>query len=181
MTEAFEQQPPHEQISARKIDTQAASGKPTLAESVLAPLRNLVSAGNEAPTVVFSGTDAEQKLAAAATLAREAGVDLYQVSLAAVVSKYIGETEKNLDHIFKSAPEQGAILFFDEADALFGKRSDVKDSHDRFANIEISYLLLARKTFHGTVILSTESQATDSEGKPLHLDYEVHFPLPGEK
>lgn len=90
---------------------------------------------------------------AAAALAKTEGRDLYRVDLAALVSKFIGETEKKLDAVFNEAKRSGAILFFDEADALFGKRSEVKDSHDRYANIEINYLLQRLETFEGLAIL----------------------------
>jgi SpoVK/Ycf46/Vps4 family AAA+-type ATPase len=90
---------------------------------------------------------------AAAALAKAEGRDLYRVDLAALVSKFIGETEKKLDAVFSEAKQSGAILFFDEADALFGKRSEVKDSHDRYANLEINYLLQRLETFDGLVIL----------------------------
>jgi SpoVK/Ycf46/Vps4 family AAA+-type ATPase len=93
------------------------------------------------------------RAAAAAALARTEGRDLYRVDLAALVSKYIGETEKNLDAAFAEAEKSGAILFFDEADALFGKRSEVKDAHDRYANLELNYLLQRLETFDGLAIL----------------------------
>jgi SpoVK/Ycf46/Vps4 family AAA+-type ATPase len=92
---------------------------------------------------------------AAAVLANELDRDLYRVDLSPVVSKYIGETEKNLRRLFDAAEDSGAILFFDEADALFGKRSEVKDSHDRFANIEISFLLERMESYRGVAILAT--------------------------
>src|SRR5216683_2943655 len=91
----------------------------------------------------------------AGVIARELGIDLYKIDLSGVVSKYIGETEKNLDRIFTAAESANAILFFDEADALFGKRSEVKDSHDRYANIEISYLLQRMEAYRGLAILTT--------------------------
>src|SRR5262249_15981093 len=89
------------------------------------------------PTALFSGPSGTGKTMAAEIIANELGLDLYKIDLSGVVSKYIGETEKNLDRIFHAAEDANAILFFDEADALFGKRSEVRDSHDRYANIEI--------------------------------------------
>src|SRR5205814_7229380 len=91
-------------------------------------------------SALFAGPSGTGKTMAAEVLARELRLDLYRIDLSAVVSKYIGETEKNLRRVFDAAEEGGAILLFDEADALFGKRSEVKDSHDRYANIEVSYL-----------------------------------------
>ena len=92
-------------------------------------------------SALFAGDSGTGKTMAAEVIANELGLDLYRIDLSAVVSKYIGETEKNLRRLFDAAEDGGAILFFDEADALFGKRSEVKDSHDRYANIEINYLL----------------------------------------
>jgi ATPase family associated with various cellular activities (AAA) len=103
----------------------------------------------------FSGPSGSGKTIAAEILARDLGLDLYQVDLATVVSKYIGETEKNLDRIFSAAEHSNAILFFDEADPLFGKRSEVGDSNDRYANIEISYLLQRMEQYDGIAILAT--------------------------
>jgi len=88
-------------------------------------------------------------------IANELGLDLYKINLSAVVSKYIGETEKNLERIFSEAQYTDAILFFDEADALFGKRSEVKDAHDRYANIETAYLLQRTEEYNGLVILAS--------------------------
>ena len=93
-------------------------------------------------------------------IASELKLDLWRIDLSMVVSKYIGETEKNLNRIFKDAEKLDAILFFDEADALFGKRSEVKDSHDRYANIEINYLLQKMEEYEGIVILATNTRIT---------------------
>lgn len=105
--------------------------------------------------VLFTGPCATQKTVAAEFLARELSADLYRVDLSTIVSKYIGETEKNLRRVFETAEARHSILFFDEADALFGKRSDVKDSHDRFANIEVSYILQRIEQYKGIAILAT--------------------------
>jgi SpoVK/Ycf46/Vps4 family AAA+-type ATPase len=113
--------------------------------------------GMSPPKVLFTGLDREAKTIAAETLARELGRHLLRVDLNSIVSKYIGETEKNLRRVFAAATANDAILFFDEADALFGKRSDVKDSHDRFANLEVSYLLQLWESHHGIAILSTDT------------------------
>jgi hypothetical protein len=106
-------------------------------------------------TILFSGPSGTGKTMAASVIARLLGFDLFKIDLSAVVSKYIGETEKNLQRIFSAAHSEDALLFFDEADALFGKRSEVKEAHDRFANIEIAYLLQELEEHDGVVILAT--------------------------
>jgi len=103
---------------------------------------------------LFSGRNGAGKTAAAEFLARQLQVPLFRIDLSRVISKYIGETEKNLRRLFDAAESSGAILLFDEADALFGKRTEVKDAHDRYANIEIDYLLRRLETFKGLAILS---------------------------
>ena len=111
---------------------------------------------------MFAGSSGTGKTMAAEVIANELRLDLYQIDLAALVSKYIGETEKNLQRLFNAAEGTGAILLFDEADAVFGRRSEVRDSHDRYANIEISYLLQRIETYHGLAILTTnQKQAID--------------------
>ena len=105
--------------------------------------------------ILFDSADGPAAVLAAAEVAGSLGVDLYRVDLSAVVSKYIGETEKNLRRLFDAAEDAGAILFFDEADALFGKRSEVRDSHDRYANIEVSFLLERIESFEGIIILAS--------------------------
>lgn len=104
--------------------------------------------------VLFVGAENKQQTVAAKVLAKELGRDLYRVDLSKIVSKYIGETEKNLRRVFATAKASHSILFFDEADALFGKRSEVKDSHDRYANIEINYLLERIEKYDGIAIIS---------------------------
>ena len=103
-------------------------------------------------------------------IANELGLDLYKINLSAVVSKYIGETEKNLEHIFGEAQDSDAILFFDEADALFGKRSEVKDAHDRYANLETAYLLQRTEEYNGLVILASHIKKNMDEAyiRPIH-------------
>jgi SpoVK/Ycf46/Vps4 family AAA+-type ATPase len=103
---------------------------------------------------------------------------LYRIDLSAVVSKYIGETEKNLRKLFDAAEKGGAILFFDEADALFGKRSEVKDSHDRYANIEINYLLQRMEAFRGLAILATNMKNALDQAFLRRLRFIVNFPFP---
>jgi len=106
---------------------------------------------------------------------------LYKIDLSTNVSKYIGETEKNLERIFIEAQASNAILFFDEADALFGKRSEVRDSHDRYANIEISYLLQRMEAYDGVTILATNLRANLDEAFTRRLQFAVDFPFPEEE
>jgi SpoVK/Ycf46/Vps4 family AAA+-type ATPase len=115
---------------------------------------------------------------AAQVLAAELGLDLFSVDLAQIVSKYIGETEKNLDRIFTAADGSNAILFFDEADALFGKRSEVSDSHDRYANIEVAYLLQRMEGYPGAVILATNFRRNIDDAFIRRLDFVIDFPFP---
>jgi SpoVK/Ycf46/Vps4 family AAA+-type ATPase len=115
---------------------------------------------------------------AAEILATELRLDLYRIDLASVVSKYIGETEKNLRSIFDAAEEGAAVLLFDEADALFGKRTDVKDSHDRYANIEVSYLLQRMEAYRGLAILTTNRKSALDQAFLRRLRFVVEFPFP---
>jgi ATP-dependent 26S proteasome regulatory subunit len=130
--------------------------------------------------VLFSGASGTGKTMTAGVIARELGLDLYKIDLSGVVSKYIGETEKNLDRIFRAAQSSNAILFFDEADALFGKRSEVKDAHDRYANIEVAYLLQKIEEFEGVVILASNLSKNIDEAFSRRMHYVVEFPLPDE-
>jgi hypothetical protein len=129
---------------------------------------------------LFWGDSGTGKTLAAEVLANTLGLALYRIDLSAVVSKYIGETEKNLRRVFDSAEELGAILLFDEADALFGKRSEVKDSHDRYANIEVSYLLQRMEAYRGLAILTTNHKAALDTAFARRLRFVVHFPFPDE-
>lgn len=127
---------------------------------------------------LFAGESGTGKTMAADIIANELGLDLYKIDLSTVVSKYIGETEKNLGRIFHEAETSNAVLFFDEADALFGKRSEVKDSHDRYANIETGYLLQRMEAFDGVVILATNLRANLDEAFTRRLHFIVEFPFP---
>jgi AAA+ superfamily predicted ATPase len=127
---------------------------------------------------LFSGPSGTGKTMAAGILARSLGLDMYKIDLSGVVSKYIGETEKNLDRIFAEAGTANAVLFFDEADALFGKRSEVKDAHDRYANIEISYLLQKMEEYDGVAILATNLSQNLDEAFARRMQFVVEFPLP---
>ena len=128
--------------------------------------------------VLFAGESGTGKTMGAQVLGAELGLDLYRVDLATVVSKYIGETEKNLERIFSAADGSNAILFFDEADALFGKRSEVSDSHDRYANIEVAYLLQRMEAYPGAVILATNYKRNIDDAFIRRLDFVVDFPFP---
>jgi ATP-dependent 26S proteasome regulatory subunit len=130
--------------------------------------------------VLFAGPSGTGKTMAAEIMANELGLDLYRIDLATVVSKYIGETEKNLDRIFKEAQDSNSILFFDEADAIFGKRSEVRDSHDRYANIEIAYLLQKMEEYQGIVILATNLRKNLDEAFVRRMHFGVEFPSPEE-
>lgn len=130
--------------------------------------------------VLFAGSSGTGKTMAAEVLASQLGLDLFRIDLSGVVSKYIGETEKNLDKIFTAAENANAILFFDEADALFGKRSEVKDSHDRYANLEISYLLQRMEQYEGIAILATNLRQNLDEAFVRRLAFIVQFPFPDE-
>jgi hypothetical protein len=129
-------------------------------------------------SALFAGESGTGKTMAAEVLARELGLSLYRIDLSAVVSKYIGETEKNLRKLFDGAETGGAILFFDEADALFGKRSEVKDSHDRYANIEVNYLLQRLESFGGLAILATNLKGALDGAFLRRLRFVVNFPFP---
>jgi SpoVK/Ycf46/Vps4 family AAA+-type ATPase len=130
--------------------------------------------------ILFAGPSGTGKTMAAEIISHELGLDLYKIDLSAIVSKYIGETEKNLDRIFQEGQTSNAILFFDEADALFGKRSEVRDSHDRYANIEISYLLQKMDEYDGIVILATNLRKNIDEGFSRRLHFALEFPIPDE-
>lgn len=129
-------------------------------------------------TALFAGPSGTGKTMAAEVLARELRLDLYRIDLSQVVSKYIGETEKNLRRIFEAAEASGALLLFDEADALFGKRSEVKDSHDRYANVEVSYLLQRMEAYRGLAILTTNLKGSLDSAFLRRLRFVVDFPFP---
>jgi hypothetical protein len=132
-------------------------------------------------TALFAGPSGTGKTLAAEIIAFELGLFLYKIDLSGVVSKYIGETEKNLDHVFNAARDANCVLFFDEADALFGKRSEVRDSHDRYANLEISYLLQKMEEFEGLAILATNLRQNLDDAFTRRLAFTVHFPFPDEQ
>ncbi|MEX6688171.1 ATP-binding protein [Danxiaibacter flavus] len=129
-------------------------------------------------TAIFAGESGTGKTMASEVLAKELKLDLYRIDLSQVVNKYIGETEKNLKRIFDAAEDGGAILLFDEADALFGKRSEVKDSHDRYANVEISYLLQRMEAYRGLAILTTNMKNVMDKAWMRRIRFVVQFPFP---
>jgi len=183
---------------ALKIEPRYTWGDIVLPDDQLAMLHEIVNAVRQRPrvldewglgrkltasagaTILFAGPPGTGKTMAAEVMAAELGLDLYKIDLSTVVSKYIGETEKNLERIFEGAEHSSAILFFDEADALFGKRSEVRDSHDRYANIEISYLLQRMEAYDGVTILATNLRANLDEAFTRRLQFAVDFPFPEE-
>ncbi|MEO3872715.1 ATP-binding protein [Nonomuraea sp. B12E4] len=129
-------------------------------------------------TALFSGPSGTGKTSAAEIVAADLGLDLYRIDLSAVVSKYIGETEKNLGRIFDAAEESGAVLFFDECDALYGKRSEVRDSHDRYANIETAFLLQRMDVYDGVAILASNLRQNMDDAFTRRLRFVIDFPVP---
>ncbi|HUR97573.1 MAG TPA: ATP-binding protein [Pyrinomonadaceae bacterium] len=157
-----------------------------LPEKALALLDEIVEMGRRgSPTggepgagvhALFVGEKGTGKSTAGEVVANQLGLNLHRIDLAEVVDNYVGETEKNLDRLFEIAKETGAVLYFDEADALFGKRSEVKDSHDRYANIEVGYLLQRMENHNGLVILTTNRKKDLDEAFLRRLRYVIQFP-----
>jgi hypothetical protein len=183
---------------ARRIQPAACWDDLVLPDAELALLRHLVDqvrgrarvlrswglaeriTRGSAVTALFAGGSGTGKTLAAEVIAHELELDMYRIDLAGVVSKYIGETEQNLRRVFDAAEEGGALLLFDEADALFGKRSEIKDSHDRYANIEISYLLARMEDYHGVAILASNLRHALDDAFLRRLRFIVTFPFPGQ-
>ncbi|MEX0348076.1 MAG: ATP-binding protein [Paracoccaceae bacterium] len=181
---------------ADRIDSRAVWDDLVLPRAQMATLRDLTGHLREAWRVnndwgwaernprglgaaaLFAGASGTGKTLAAEVIAGELSLDLYRIDLSQVVSKYIGETEKNLSRIFTAAEDGGAILLFDEADALFGKRSEVKDSHDRYANVEVSYLLQKMEAYRGLAVLTTNQKSALDPAFLRRLRYVVSFPFP---
>ncbi len=130
-------------------------------------------------SALFAGDSGTGKTLAAEVLASELDLDLYRIDLSAVVSKYIGETEKNLRQVFDAAEEGGSILLFDEADALFARRGEVRDSRDRYANVEVGYLLQRMESYQGLAILTTNLRSSLDGAFTRRLRFTIHFPIPG--
>ena len=181
---------------AQRIEPVAVWSELVLPESQLATLRDLAAHVRQRHQVyetwgfaakssrglgisaLFAGASGTGKTMAAEVLANELRLDLYRIDLSSVVSKYIGETEKNLRRVFDAAESGGAILLFDEADALFGKRSEIKDSHDRYANIEVSYLLQRMEAYRGLAILTTNMKEALDPAFLRRIRFIVNFPFP---
>jgi hypothetical protein len=181
---------------AQRIEPMAYLDDLVLPASVLETLGQIAAQVRHRPTVyeawelgpqgsrglgisaLFAGESGTGKTMAAEALASELGLGLYRIDLSMVVSKYIGETEKNLRCVFEAAEDTGVILLFDEADALFGKRSDVKDSHDRYANIEVGYLLQRMESYRGLAILTTNLKTAIDRSFQRRLRFVVQFPFP---
>jgi AAA+ superfamily predicted ATPase len=184
---------------AQKIDAAYSWGDLVLPADALAQLREICGRvahrqrvleewqfGRKLPygrgvSALFSGPSGTGKTMAAEIVAREIDLDLYRIDLAQVVSKYIGETEKNLERVFSAAERTNAVLFFDEADALFGKRSEVRDAHDRYANIEIAYLLQRIERYEGLSILATNLRQNLDDAFLRRLHFVVDFPFPDDE
>jgi SpoVK/Ycf46/Vps4 family AAA+-type ATPase len=147
--------------------------------AIAARLRTMIDRpGGPGIGALFAGPAGTAKTLAAEVLAGDLNLELYRIDLSALVSKYIGETEKNLRAVFEAAEQGGAILLFDEADALFGKRSEVKDSHDRYADIEVGFLQRQMEAFRGLTILASD-EATPLDPALLRcLTFVVRFPFP---
>jgi SpoVK/Ycf46/Vps4 family AAA+-type ATPase len=141
-------------------------------------LRGRAGGTGHGVAALFAGPSGTGKTLAAEVIAAEVGLELYAVDLATVVDKYVGETEKNLDRIFTEADEVNAVLFFDEADALFGRRSDVRDAHDRYANIEVAFLLQRMESFNGIAVLATNLRSNVDDAFTRRLDAIIDFQPP---
>lgn len=183
---------------ARRVETRVRWDDLVLPADVMAQLRGLAararhrervldvwgmggrSARGRGITALFTGESGTGKTMSAEVVAADLGLDLYLIDLSTVVDKYVGETEKNLEKVFAEAEDVNGVLFFDEADALFGKRSEVKESRDRWANVEIAYLLQRMELFDGMAILATNLRANVDEAFTRRLDAMVDFPVPDE-
>jgi hypothetical protein len=175
---------------ARRIEPAVGWDDLVLPGNVLSQLRELATRARfrdrvldegRGVTGLFAGDSGTGKTMSAEVIAAALGMDLYTVNLATVVDKYVGETEKNLERIFSEASGVNGVLLFDEADAIFGKRSEVRDAHDRYANIESAYLLQRMETFDGFALLATNLRANLDEAFTRRLDVIVDFPVPDEE
>ncbi|MCV2395225.1 ATP-binding protein [Actinotalea sp. M2MS4P-6] len=168
--------PDHAAATLRRLVSWASHREEVLADG------RLVDVGGKGTglAALFSGSPGTGKTLAAHVVAAELGLDLFRVDLASIVDKYIGETEKNLERVFHEAESLHVLLFFDEADALFGKRSDVKDAHDRYANQEVAYLLQRMESFDGITVLATNLHGNLDPAFSRRMSFIVHFPDPDE-
>lgn len=189
---------PRDNALVERFDPKARLGEVILPDDAKAVLETMVSAarahhrvtaewgGEDAAlrglgiTALFSGESGTGKTMAAEAIAQALDVDLYRVEVSAVVSKYIGETEKNLRRIFAAAEASGGVLLFDEADTMFGKRSEVKDAHDRYANLEVGYLLQQMEAYRGIAVLTTNMDDALDPAFLRRLRFVIRFPLPGQ-
>ena len=180
--------PPHRQVQSRRFGSKMSFTSEQIEtfrqiaqktrQSGLSGRTGKLAFASSGVLVLFSGSDGTGKTMAAEVIARELRTSLYRVNLNQVVSKYIGETEKNLARVFETAQKKGAVLLLDEADALLGKRSEVKDSHDRYANIEVSYLLNKVETYRGLVILTSNRKVDLDPNVMCRVKYLLEFSPP---
>ena len=166
---------PHDTLAQLQEAVAMVKQKPTVYETWGFDRKLAMGKGMNA---LFAGDPGTGKTMSAEIVANDLGLDMYKIDLSMMVSKYIGETEKNISKVFDEAATSNAILFFDEADAIFGKRSEVKDSHDRHANIEVSYLLQRMEAFDGVVILATNLRSNIDEAFTRRLHFAIQFPFP---
>ncbi len=164
-------------FSSRQIETFRQMAQETRQSGQSGRSRKLASS-SPGVLALFSGSSGTGKTMAAEVIARELGTRVVPVNLKHVVSKYIGETEKNFDRVLETAKKNGAVLFFDEADALFGKRSEVKDDHDRNANLEVSHLLSKLEAYRGLVILTTTRKDSLDSKVICRMKYALEFSPP---
>ena len=169
---------PHEQVTLLHQITDHVKQRNRIIEGFGLPGRMKRGVGISA---LFAGKSGTGKTLAAQVIANDLKHDLYRIDLSAVIGKYIGETEKNLDRLFDAADDSNAILLCDEADALFEKRSDVKDATDRYANMPIAYLLQRIESYQGLVILSTNSKESLDKAIMRRIRFIVDFPVPGRE
>ena len=169
---------PDDQIETLRELVSMVRNRPMVLETWEVGNKLMPSAG---VTTMFAGPPGTGKTMSAEVIAAHLELDLYKIDLSSMVSKYIGETEKNLEKVFREAERSNAILFFDEADAIFGKRGDVRDANDRYANIEVSYLLQRMEAYDGVTILATNLRSNLDEAFIRRLQFVVDFPFPDEK
>jgi SpoVK/Ycf46/Vps4 family AAA+-type ATPase len=174
-----ESSPKSAEIPAERLETQLDWRDLVVPPGTLAQIREIVLKPGRG--VLFRGPPGTGKTLAAMLLGKDMGLDVFRIDLSQVVSKYIGETEKNLSRVFDKAEGKNWILFFDEADALFGKRTEVKDAHDKYANQEVAYLLQRMENYEGLVILASNMRADFDEAFVRRLQHIIEFPIRGAR